>query len=510
MKFRRTLVAAAVAVALILTGCSGGGGDGGGGGSAPAAGSATLTLAQEVEPQSFDPAFAFEGDMPQYYQPVYDSLIRRLPDGSFAPMLATSWELSDDRLTLSLELRDDVTFTDGAAFDAEAAKANLEHFRDGGGAQAFWLARMTSAEVTGEHSIAIRLSEPEPAMEIYLSGAAGYMGSPAALGTDAIKTMPVGSGPYTLDAAATSVGAQYTYVKNEDYWDPSLQHYDKIVIKVIGDVTARVNALISGQVDAARVDPKSMAQVEGAGLVPHLQDLDYFGITLADRAGKMSPDLGDVRIRQAINHAIDADTVLEQIYLGAGTQTTQIFSSSSTAFDAALDDRYPYDPEKAKQLVAESGIANPTFSLALISNADPAMKAVLKEQLAAVGITVEITELSPADAWDMLSGEFSSFVYSLNAPSTWVAINQYLSPTSATNVFGYEDPKVNELVREIQFGDEATAAARAKELNAYIVEQAWFAPWFRAAIPYYANAEVDVELQVEQGMPSIWNYRPAQ
>ncbi|MFT4229358.1 MAG: ABC transporter substrate-binding protein [Microbacterium sp.] len=505
MKFRRTLVATAVAAALLLTGCSGGGTSNG-----SVAASTTLTLAQEIEPQSFDPAFAFEGDMPQYYQPVYDSLIRRMPDGEYVPMLATSWEYSDDNLVLSLELRDDVTFTDGAAFDAEAAKANLEHFKNGGGAQAFWLTRMESVEVTGDHSIAIHLTEPEPALINYLSGAAGYMGSPAELGTDAMKTMPVGTGPYTLDASATSVGSQYTYIKNEDYWDPSLQHYDKIVIKVIGDVTARVNALISGQVDAARVDPKSMTQVEGAGLVPHLQDLDYFGITLLDRAGQLSPALGDVRIRQAINYAIDKETILEQIYLDAGTPTAQIFSTDSTAYEKELDDAYPYDPEKAKALVQESGIKDPSFSLALLSTVDPALKAVLKEQLAAVGITVDITELAPADAWDIVSGDYSSFVYSLNAPSTWVAVNQYLSPNSATNALHYEDPKVNELAHEIQFGDEDTAAAKAKELNEYIVDQAWFAPWFRAAIPYYANKKVDVELQIEQGMPSIWNYQPAE
>lgn len=133
MKFRGSLIAAVAVGALLLTGCA----SGGSGGASPD--NATLTIAQEAEPPSLDPAFAHEGIQPPYFQAAYDSLIRRMPDGEYAPMLATSWTLSDDKLTLSLELRDDVTFSDGAPFNAEAVKANFEHFQTAGGTQQNWL-----------------------------------------------------------------------------------------------------------------------------------------------------------------------------------------------------------------------------------------------------------------------------------------------------------------------------------------------------------------------------------
>ncbi|WP_159502211.1 ABC transporter substrate-binding protein [Microbacterium sp. 18062] len=502
---RLKAVAAGIAMAaLALTGCSAPSSDGSGD-------AAVLTLGTLIEPTSFDPNQAQEGHFMQFYQAAYDSLIRRAPDGGFEPMLATAWEFSEDGMQLTLTLRDDVTFSDGAVFDAEAAKANLEHFRTGTGPQGHTLAAVESIDVVDDHTIAIDLSVPEPALLIYLSNAAGLMGSPEALGTDEIKTNPVGSGPYVLDASATTIGSQYTFVKNEDYWAPELQQFDRVVFSYIPDITARYNALASGQVDAAILDAKTASQADAAGLVPHIQGLDWQGLILFDRAGQLVPALGDVRVRQAINHAIDKEAILAQIQGGRGELTDQVFGPNSTGFVEELEGTYAYDPARAGELIAEAGYADGfAIDMPIWANFDQALAAVIREQLGAVGITVNFVEVPAADALtEMVSGRFPATWMSLFQPSSWTTINQAIAPTALFNALDSTDPAVTDLITRVQFGDETEAAAAAAELGTYLVENAWFAPWYRPDQLYYGNDSVDVVVQVEQAVPSLYNYSPA-
>ena len=110
-------------------------------------------------------------------------------------MLATKWQYNKDRTKLTLDLRDDVTFSDGAKFDAAAAKANLDNFKKANGPQMAQLAAVEDVKVVDADTIELDLSAPDPALEFSLSQAAGLMGSPKALGTEGIKTEPVGCGP---------------------------------------------------------------------------------------------------------------------------------------------------------------------------------------------------------------------------------------------------------------------------------------------------------------------------
>ncbi|MCS5735725.1 ABC transporter substrate-binding protein [Herbiconiux daphne] len=503
MKFRNLAPAlvAGVVTAIALTGCTAVGSSSAG---------TTLTIGQTTEPTSYDPSQAQEGHYMQYYQAVYDSLIRRSPDGELEPMLASQWEYNQDNTVLTVDLRDDVTFSDGAAFDADAAKANLDHFRSGTGPQGSTLAHVSAVDVVDDDTITITLSEPDPALLIYLSNAAGLMASPAALGTDEISTTPVGSGPYTLDKSRTVTGSQYTFVKRDDYWDSELQHYDTIVIKPIPDVTARYNALVSGQVDTAVLDAKTADQADAAGLNPAIQQLDWQGILINDRDGAIVPALADVRVRQAINYAIDKEAILVGIQNGRGEVTDQVFNPASTAYDESLEGSYPYDPEKAKALMAEAGYADGfSVDFPTISLFDPALLAVLKEQLAAIGITINVFEVPINDFIpELTSGKYPLTLISLFQPSTWVNVNQVIAPDALFNLLKSENDTVDKLISTIQTGDAATADTAAKELNAYVVDQAWFAPFFRTDQLLYGNDKVKIVPQIEQGSPSIYNYMP--
>lgn len=219
---RNVLAAAALTAvsALTFTACGGGSGDSAGG---DAAGGAALTLGVLQEPASWDPAQAHVGHQLQPYQAVYDSLILRQPDGTLAPMLATEWGYTDDtNLVFQMKLREGVTFSDGTPFNADAVKANLDHFAQDNGKQAAQVAAVESVTVVDPTTVQVNLSQQDPAFEYYMSQAAGLMGSPAALGTDAMDRTPVGTGPYTMDPAQAVVGSQYVFNARDGYWNTDL------------------------------------------------------------------------------------------------------------------------------------------------------------------------------------------------------------------------------------------------------------------------------------------------
>lgn len=505
---RSVCVALLTAGTLALTAC--GGGDSSAdssAGPADSAGDSTLTIGSVVDATSFDPAMSHVGHYMQYYQPAYDTLVLKTPDGELEPMLATDWAYDDSKTELTINLRTDVTFTDGAKFDAAAVKANIDHFKTANGPQGSTAASITEVKVVDDDTAAIVLSAPDPAIEGYLAASLGFMGSPAALNTEEIKSAPVGSGPYTLDKSATVVGSQYTYTKNPDYWNKDLQKFDKIVIKPMPELTARVNALVSGQVNAALLDPKTGSQAESAGLEELMNPVDVQGLFLFDRGGQQVPELKDPRVRQAINHAIDRDSMLEAIQLGNGTVTSQMAGINNVAYDESLDSYYKYDPAKARELLAEAGAAD-GFSLKIPTSpgTDPTVYAAITQQLGEVGITVEQVSV-PANDYrnDILAAKYPIAFYAVFQGDAWVAINHHIGPNAAFNPLKYTDETSAALIARVQQGDDEAA----KELNRYITEQAWFAPFYRVDQQYYFDETVTVENQVQQAVPSIYNYAPA-
>src|SRR4051812_2562912 len=214
---RRSLVATAVATSLLTLAACGGGSSAGGAGSAS---SGTLHLATITPPTSFEPgAMAMGGPEDHYYQAVYDTLLKL--DGSGKPTadLATDWSYDAANTTLSLTLRDGVTFTDGTAFDATAVKANLEHAKAGTGEAGNALKFVDHVDAVDATHADVVLSTPDPSLVDSLARSAGYMASPEALDSGDIATNPVGTGPYELDQDRTTAGDTYVYTRNPDYWD---------------------------------------------------------------------------------------------------------------------------------------------------------------------------------------------------------------------------------------------------------------------------------------------------
>ncbi|MGK9148222.1 ABC transporter substrate-binding protein [Plantibacter flavus] len=498
------VVALMAAAALALTGCSGSASD------ADASGAgAALTLGSVSDIKSFDPAQAHLGHQMPIYQAAYDTLILRSPEGELEPMLATDWVYNDDQTQLTLTLRDDVTFSDGAEFDADAVKANLDHFREANGPDAAQASSIASVDVVDDTTVTISLSAADPAMTYYLSQAAGFMGSPAALGTDAIVTDPVGSGPYILDTDTSVPGSQFTFTANPDYWNKDLQKYGTVVFKVLTDITARTNALVSGQIDAAILDAKTGKQAEGAGLELTEYPVDWMGLYLFDRDGAIQPALADLRVRQALNFAFDRKTMLEQLALGSGEVTEQVFGKSTEAYDESLNELYPYDPTKAKALLAEAGYADGfTLTLPALPGTE-AIMAVIVQQLADIGITVQ-QEAVPAANYvaDISGAKYAAAWFQTFQGEPWVAIKQMIAPNAAYNPFKTTTPELQTMLDAVQAGGDDSGSI-AKDVNTYVTENAWFVPFFTPSQMFYSNSgKVTVVPQLQQAVPNLYNYTP--
>ncbi|VXC28092.1 ABC transporter substrate-binding protein [Arthrobacter sp. 9V] len=511
MKLGPKAAAAAIVLSasLALTACGGGNAGAGAGSTGGTKTVTALTLGTLRDLTSWDPAQAHVGHALQPYQAAYDSLILREPDGKLSPMLATAWKYNDTNTKLTVDLRTDVTFSDGAKFDAAAAKANMDHFKKANGPQMAQLSSVSDVAVVDADTIDINLSAPEPALEFFLSQAAGLMGSPAALGTDAIKTVPVGSGPYVMDKAASVKDSQTVFTAREGYWNKDLQKYKKLTLKVLLDPTARTNALVSGQIDATLLDPKNGKQAEGAKMKLETNQVDWSGLLLLDRDGTKNPALANVKVRQAINHAFDRKTILDQVMLGQGTPTSQPFGKDSGAWTEELENYYSYDPAKAKELLKESGFEGKvSIDVPTLPGAETLIS-VMKQQLADVGITLNPgAAITNTFTSDVAAQKYPALFFNLFQGEPTVAIDQIVSTKALYNPFKTTSPELEAKIAAVRTGG-ADAGKLAQEVNKYVVKQAWFAPLFRVNQMYYHNDKVNVTPQAQQAVPSIYNYSPA-
>lgn len=502
--WKRAVVVATVA-ALALTGCSAGGDSG-------TETATTLTLGTIVTPNSLSAQNAGWANQSPYSQAVYDALLKVDVDGNLEPYLATEWEYNEDNTVLTLTLRDDVTFTDGSAFNADVAAQNLIRFRDGTSPNASFLVNLADAVAVDDTHVQLTLSAPDPAMLVYLTQAPGQMESAEAFDNADVETNPIGSGPYILNVDETVVGSSWVFDKNPDYWDPENQHFDKVVMNYFSEGTALLNAIQGGQVDGTPVlDVTTIDQIEGAGYTATAFDNNWWGFIIGDRAGTVTPAIADVRVRQALNYAIDRDVMLGALANGLGTVTQQVFPTSSTSFSEELDQRYSYDPEKARELLAEAGYAD-GFDLTMPSAAafGPSNFPIIQQQLADVGIRVTFEDLPTNDYINaLIAGKYSVALMALQLdPTDWQLSQFELDKSSTWNGFHTDDPIVQGYIATLQSGTAAEAEEAGALLNEYIVEQGWFAPWFRPDNFFATSPAVTATPQVGNSYPYLWNIVP--
>ncbi|MEV7610955.1 ABC transporter substrate-binding protein [Microbacterium sp. NPDC089320] len=487
--------AAAVALAASLTACA----PPSGGGSSSAGTPPELRIAMQAGPGTLDPATINQAAQ-WYVDLAYSPLIQSSSDGTLRPGLATEWEyIGEGNTQFRLTLREGVTFADGSALTAEGVKQHLEYVKAAGGQMSGVLATLESIDTPDELTVELTFSTGNPELPFYFSqGGVGLADviSPTGLeNTDSLGTMTAGAGPYVLDAQATIANDTYVYVPNENYWDEENIHWSKVTIKVIPNLSSTLNAMKSGQIDFTTGDYTTATEAEKAGLQVHFVPNVFSGLNLLDREGTLVPALGDQRVRQAINHAIDREAIVEALYGKWGSATTQ--TTHGVGYVEALDDRYEYDPEKAKDLLAEAGYPD-GFTLPVVSapffNGDTMVQAIAG-QLSEVGITVEADSKADVNEYvtKMASGEYPAAWIGFGTLPMFVESQQLYGPDALFNAFKTTDAELTALTQQLAVAPAEEVRDLSEQIETRLVDLAWYAPVAWAPLGQYATDAIDPE-----------------
>lgn len=359
----RTAAALAAAAALALAACSGGS-DGTDGASAPTDGGTLVYATGDAEPTCLDPHVG--GNYPQallstqYLEP----LVGRDADGTILPWLATDWTVSDDGLTWDFTLAQDVTFTDGTPFDAEAVKVNVEHLQDPDtGSSTGYLAvqKVASVEAVDATHARFHLTEPDSALLESMSQQWTAIQSPAGIarGQEDNCAAPIGTGPFVVQSWTPQ--QQVELVRNEDYagLDPQAEHdgaahLEKIVWRFIPDAATRYAALRSGEVQVIdNPQPDAIAQADEGGDIAHI-DAPRPGSVNRIELNSAQPPFDDVRVREAFVRSADPGPGIETLFAGT---TTRSYSPLSSVEPAAYadEDLFATDADAADDLLDAAG-----------------------------------------------------------------------------------------------------------------------------------------------------------
>jgi peptide/nickel transport system substrate-binding protein len=328
---------------------------------------------------------------------IYEPLFSMSPEGVLEPLLAESIEASGQNSYI-IKLREGITFTDGTPFNAEVAKANIDWVlnADNGSAFRFLLVvagQPAEVEVVDEYSIQITTSIPFAPLSAHLSHGSLAMVSLAALeqGADFLASNAIGTGPYMLDS--WSRDEQVVLKRNPNYWGEA-PAIETVVFKVVKEDGARLVEIEAGTIDVAvRVPPADIPRLQAnpdldVVVTPGLRTIYiFFNVT--------QEPFDDVRVRQAVNYAVDKDAIVASLFEGAALASTSPFAPPIFGYSAQTP--YTRDVERAKALLAEAGVAEGTTVVLYHPTGryiqDALVADAVRSQLADVGLNVELRTL---------------------------------------------------------------------------------------------------------------------
>lgn len=465
-------------------------------GTGSTAASGTLTVQFAGPPiLGLDPSHEAGGQSVIYSSLAYDSLIYEEPNGSLVPDLATSWKwLGSGHTQFQLTLRPGVKFSDGSTMTPAGVAQWLSYFSKANSIRSSLLAQMTAATATGQDTVVMTLNSPNPDLPYILSQTygAGFVASPKAMDKPgSLANATDGTGPFELDPSATVTGDHYTYVRNPHYWNPSAVHFAKVIVKAVGAPTSVESAVQSGEINVALGDPSTMSAAKSAGVAVTSAQSGTTALYLLDRSGRTVKALGSQAVRQAINYAIDRSAIVKALYPNGGAVPTAQVGVPQAGFDVSLDNYYPYDPAKAKSLLASAGYPNGFSFTAMCSTilGTCTTAQAVAASLASVGITMNIDQESQISTFNQKfsTAQVPAVFFGLG-DKPYIAAQGLVSTASFQNSFKSTDPVVTAAYNQI-----AAAATPAAESAAYevlikdLTQLAWFAPVFRSQQFIYAN-----------------------
>ncbi|MDA7026618.1 ABC transporter substrate-binding protein [Bacillus sp. CLL-7-23] len=388
----------------------------------------TLIFGRGGDSTSLDPITATEGEAFKVTINLFETLLNYgEQDTTLKKGLAVKWDASDDGLTYTLKLRKGVKFHDGTDFNAEAVKYNFERWMNGdeekfpyygmfGGYKKDKGHVIKQIKVLDDHKIQFVLKRPQAPFLKNLAMTAFGIASPAALKKygETFRKHPVGTGPYQF--VQWKANDRIVIKKNENYWDREKPKLKRIIFRVIPENSARLNALKTGEIDL--MDGVNPADIERIKEDKQLKiskrpsmNVGYLGLTTNRKP------FDNKLVRQALNHAVDKQAIIDSFYGGLAEPAKNPLPPSLEGYHDKIKP-YPYDLEKAKQLLKKAGYPN-GFKMKLWAMPVPrpympdGMKIaeVIQSSFEKIGVQAQIVTYDWATYLDKVSkGEADSFL----------------------------------------------------------------------------------------------------
>ena len=450
---------------------------------------------------------------------IFEGLTKPGKDLAPAPDLATSWTIAPDGLSWTFKLRDGVKWTDGKPFSADDVAFTFNDIvlkKELGAQNAASYAAVKSVTVVDPTTVRFDLSRKFAALASFLAYNSGIVPKHV-LSADPLKTTsfnkgtPVSTGPFKVEKYTS--GQSVSLVRNDSYFGPK-PYLDKVVFTVVPDPNTQIAQALSGDLTIMILDNKAAVdRVKNAsGLTVVSRPLvQYYWLALNQTDSRFT----DVRVRQAFVHAIDRKAIIKSVELGYGqVANSPITPALKAYFDPSLSEKYPYDPPKAKELLASAGWT-PGANGVLQKDGKPfqftmdvgqrgvlePVNALIQQDLKNVGVIADLNtmEWNAYIQKDVVRRDYTATVNWWTYPSDPDVFPYYHSSAAGKgfNIPGYQDPKLDDLLVQGQSAsDLEQRKAVYKQLQAYTSE----------TLPYlflWYPQEIDVLSSSLQGVPEL-------
>jgi peptide/nickel transport system substrate-binding protein len=477
-----------------------------------------LTATIDFQPKSLDPVLGDADTSDRWvYNQLFETLVRVDGDGRTQPLLATGWDVAPDGRTITLRLREGVTFHDGTPFDADAVAFNIARVQnpDTRSNRRQDVASIARVAVLGPHLVRLDLSEPSAAALNTLAAEGGYMVSPTAArkwGEDFGRN-PVGTGPFRF--VDWPGGERVNMRRFEGYWGRDgqgqpLPYLDEVAIRTVRQASVALLELQSGSVQLVNaITPRDAARVRGSSDLQVLPPRLLLNMMVALNTTR--PPFDDADVRRAFARAVDRAALANAIGAGQGTVTPLFVAPNESAFDPDLKP-LPHDPADARRLLAASGKTTVPVTLSVIQrDPDVQLAQIVQSQARAAGFDVRI-EVLDRQAWlDKTARAKTHEAALLRAAVPKLDPHQtfafYFGKGSGTNYSWQQDETVFDLVERAKSEiDPARRRGLYGELSRRLLDQSYFTFLFN--IPFLNGARAEVR-DLGQDVSGAWDLRAA-
>jgi len=432
---------------------------------------------------------------------LYDTLMFINESSELEPRLATAWEIGEDGLTYTFTLRQGVTFHNGEPFTADDVVATWEFGSDASNDYPGDYTAASSVEALDDYTVRITTAEPNA---LFLTTLAqdwaiipgDYMRE---VGIDGFVQAPVGTGPFRF--VSRTAGERIVMEANTEYWEPSLPYLDGIEFRVIPDPSTRVAAVQTGAVHIAnRLTPElaqSLEGEDGVEVLTYLNDRVYYVAFKNVGAGVGTP-LEDPRVRQALNYGTDRYGIIQAIFSGFANAAPGFVLEGNLGYDQALMEAFPYDPEKARSLLAEAGYAD-GFEIEMGCPADGYVNInevcqAVAQSLSAIGVDVEVDFQTTNTYWSepqyAVTGPMFVDSWSSDVAEALPRLQGALIPGAYYNA--WEDVEFESRINAINTTvDRSDRAAQYQELHALMRDNPPFIYLYQPVIFEAVSSKVE-------------------